>query len=252
MPRRFVPLVLLTATTALVAACSGSTPYVPPSTTPGASDGIFSSVPSPSFALGTATAPATKAELTAMMLVAKDMGGWKVTPYKASAAADKAQAAFATCIGAPDSPKHRVADVHSPDFKLQATQVSTVATSFASRADVDRDAAALLSSKTPGCFKTLLQSEAKTTLPAGSRIGAVSAQVSKRTSADPENVVARATANVPVTASGQSVMVYTDVVYLRSPFIEAEVRIFNLGNAVDKELEKSLVSTVAARVAKGG
>jgi hypothetical protein len=251
MPRRFVPLVLLAALSGLVAACSSSTPYVPPSTTPGTSS-IFSSLPSPSAVSGTATAPATRAQLATTVLTAKDMSGWKATALKDNVAADKAQSAFTTCIGVPDSPRHRVADVHSPEFKLQGTQVSTESASFTSRADVDRTAAALLSSKAAGCFKALIQAQAKAGLPKGSQLGAVTAQLSKPTGADPVNVLARATATLPVDVSGQTVAVYTDVVYLRTPFIQAQVQLVNVGAAVDKELEKSLVSTVSDRLAKVG
>lgn len=192
----------------------------------------------------------TPAQLSAMVLHAADLpSGWTGTAFQAGPTDAANQAAFAACVGDPGAPSARVAEVHSPDFSMGATTISSQAASERSPDDVTRASAALTGPKAPGCYRSLATSGLRSSLPAGSTVGALDVKVTAGSSGGPSNVVATAHVTVTVTVTGQQVTVYVDIAFIASGLVEAEVDFENAGAPLDAALQRQLVHVVAARVA---
>jgi len=185
-----------------------------------------------------------------MVLRASDLpAGWAGTAFQPDPSNAANQAAFAACVGVPDAPSARIGEVHSQDFSAGEAMISSQASSERSPDDVARASAALTGPKAQGCYRSLATSGLKSSLPAGSTVGAVDVTVTPGSNGGPSNVVAMARVTVTVTVSGQQATVYVDIAFIAGRQVEAEIDFENAGAPVDSALQRQLVQTVATRVA---
>lgn len=235
---------------ALLAACGSSSPKAtstgssaPPST---------SSSPSPTASSSAATAPASLAALRKIVLQPGDLpAGWNGTPYRADPHDAANNAAMMRCLGVPDTSKDKVAEIHSQDFGLGNSNVSSAAATFKSQKDLDLDIASLRNAKVPTCIDQLMRTQMASSLPAGASIASESFKVTPSPAGVPANVVASVQGTIKVTASGQQFAVYVTIAFITGPLIEAQVDSENLGAPLPASLLNGLVSAVAKRAAQG-
>jgi hypothetical protein len=223
----------------LLAACSSSgSSGTKESTKPTAS-------PSPTVT------PATKAQLSKIVLQATDMPGWKGSPADPDNN-DNSGSDLAACVGAKNTDPDEVATSESDDFTLGDVTVSSSASSYKSQSDLDNDVAVLKSPKLESCFEREFKTEVATSVPSGTTLGALSVKFTPGPGSGPANVAGTGSVAVPVTANGQQITVYTDIVFITGPLIEAEVDVESDGAPVPAQVLQAAVKAVATRAAAGG
>jgi hypothetical protein len=196
--------------------------------------------------------PATAAQLRKIVLQAADMPGWKASPPDDSSdAPDSEQAELVACVGAQNTDADQIADIESENFGLGGAQISSSATSYAFQSDLDSDLTVLESPEFVPCISRQLKRDLAVAIPAGGRMGTLSAKFTPGSGAGPANVAGTLSASVPITANGQQDVFYIDYVYLTGSFIAAEVDGENLGAPVPATAMRAAVRAVATRVAAG-
>jgi hypothetical protein len=225
--------------TAVLAACSGSSP-APDST-----------ASSSSQAATPGATPATLAQLKKIVLRATDLPpGWKGTPYQANSGDSTGNAALAKCVGVRDTTPDQVADAHSDDFTLGNATISSDASSYRSQSDLDADEATLRSPKLSSCFDTLLKKEIASSFPGGSTVDS-SFHVTPGSNGGPANVIATGADTVKVTASGTQATIYVSIAFITGPLVEAEVDAEGISAPLPASVMKPLIAGVATRASKG-
>jgi hypothetical protein len=179
--------------------------------------------------------------------------GWQHTPYTSDpttdAAGNAADAAFAKCLGVPNSETDKVAEGHSGDFDQGDAEISSDATSFRSQSVVDADVAALQGPKASPCGEQLVRQTLAGATPAGGTIESVSFKITPGSGDGPTNVVATGAGSFKISVSGNSAEGYVSITFISGPMIETDVTAFNVGAPVSASLTDSLVSAVANRAA---
>ncbi|WP_375488514.1 hypothetical protein [uncultured Jatrophihabitans sp.] len=182
--------------------------------------------------------------------------GWKATPHDASDdnSDDKQlDTRLARCIGVsipPGADDNDAGTVHSPDFKNGDNEID-------SEAGPARDVAAhkrfntkvLASPKADGCLTKFLRVEIAKSTPAGGKIGKIKAHVAGRSSQQPSNVQINFAAQLELTANGQTINLFIDLVDMIGTKVGAELDFEGIGAAIPTSTQRAAVSAVAARVA---
>lgn len=247
----------LTLVTAILCSCSSGAhpsprtagPVTSASATPATT---ATSAPAPA-STAPVVSPATAARLTAMMLTGADLpAGWTSKPYKSGSNQAADNAAFTKCVGFADTTSHQVAKVHSRTFSMGNATVSSAATSYRTRQDIEADRAGLARPKASACLDKLLRISLNASLH-GATVDSVDIKIIPGPGGGPSNVVATesGTTSVTFTASGQHVVLYTDAAFIDGPLIEAEVDLLNVGQRVPAALRAKLIQETATRVARG-
>lgn len=227
MVKRYGSVVLMCALLALVAACSSS-------------------------GGGKPVTPATKAQLSAMVLQTSEVpAGWTGTAHKPSATDAANEAKFDKCLGTKDTDSDKVATADSDDFTLDNGSISSNASSYRSASDVSSDKSALLSSKAADCFQSTLEGEIVATLPKGAQYNDFGFKLTPGGPAgSPKNVVTYGALHMSVAAAGQTVDLYLNVAFIVGRNIEAEIDFENIGGPLDAIIQSGAIKAVADRVAK--
>jgi hypothetical protein len=192
------------------------------------------------------------AQLKALLLTKNDVpAGWTASPSAGGTTATDAadQAKVAQCIGVPDPDTHKVAEADSDDYDLNNSSISSSATSYPSSSDVDAGVALLTSPKSTECYKQLFQDTIAKDLPAGTTVDSVSVKLTPGTNGGPSNVVAKADADLTVSAEGQTVKLVIDAWFVRGKQVGAEVDFFGFGQAIADSIQATALKAVADRVA---
>jgi hypothetical protein len=208
------------------------------------------STPSPTSA--SAATPASLSQLKKIVLQPADLpSGWKGAPYHPGPNDSASNAAMVKCIGARNTGSGQVAEAHSDDFALGVASISSSATSYRSRSDLNSDVAMLHSPKLSSCFAQVIKKQLAAALPAGATIESASIKITPGSAGGPASVAATGTGTIKVRVNGRQVPAYLTVAFITGPLIEAEVDTENVGTPVPASVVKRLVATVATRAAKG-
>jgi hypothetical protein len=238
----------------LVAGCGSSSTKTPAVAASSSSDAP--STPSASSGSPTASPSATTSEAPAdldeIVLKASDLpAGWKGTAYHAHPGDDANQAALLKCVGARNTGPDKVAEANSDDFALGDASVSSSATRYRSRSDLDVDVAVLHSPKLSTCYERLIGTKIGGSLPAGTKINSKSFKITLGSAGGPSNIIATGTSTIDLTVDGQAASVYLTISFITGPLIQAEVDTENIGSPMPASLVTSLVTAVAKRAGQG-
>lgn len=189
------------------------------------------------------------------MLKAPDLpASWKATPAQSdpsdARARVKAGVELARCAGGTDTSSHELGRVESAEFSNRGFSVSSSATRFKSKSDIDADIALLHRPKIAACFKAQALKQLTTSLPAGAKLGALSVVVHPLPGGGADHVAGTLNASIPVTVQGQKVTVYADSVYITGPLVEAEIDFQGVGSPVSPALQAKLTKIVGDRAGR--
>lgn len=273
MNRRFIVGALggIVAGSVVLSGCSGSSgkssptsaaESTPNQTSSGSSSPATQSASAPSTAAVTSTpataspastassAPAgSKAALAKIVLRPSDLpASWQATPVPNSPGNARIGAQLAKCAGGKDNTADEQTKVNSDRFSVQNLTVSSSASRYKSKADIDADVALLKRPKSASCFKALTVQQIRASLPAGTKLGAVSVAIHPGPTGGAANVAGTLHAKVSVTVQAKTVTVYLDSAFITAaPFVEAEVDYQGVGSPVPATLQTNLTRTVAQR-----
>lgn len=206
----------------------------------------------PATTTTTTRPPAAGPQLDQMIVQPGDLPanwvGRRPTPDPAQAANS---AAFAKCLGIPNTNPNTVATARSPVFSLGSAQITSLAASYRSTSDVETDAAGLASTKATACLSQLVQSQVTATLPRGATVRNT-LKVLPGAGSGPTNVVATVSGTVTITQKGgQQGTLVESIVFMTGPRIEAQLVFVGLGQGVPAALRTALVEKMANRIAQG-
>jgi hypothetical protein len=173
-------------------------------------------------------------------------------PYKndpATNAADKTGvAAFAKCVGKPNSDLDQVAEANSDDFDQGDAEISSDASSYRSQRLVDSDIAALHSPKASLCFEQVLKATITAAAPEAT-IESVTFKITPGSAGGPANVIANGAGTFKIGMGGNAAEGYFSNAFIFGPMIEANVTAISTGAPVSTSLVESLAAAVANRAA---
>jgi hypothetical protein len=175
--------------------------------------------------------------------------GYQSKPYQPDPNDAKTQAELVACVGGKNTSAEQTGEAHSADYFLDASQISSSATSFKSEKDVAADVAILRSPKISACYTKLFKNTVAGALPAGAVIKNVAIAITPRVPTQPANVVGNGAGKIVVTTQGQTVPLYVNVAFITGHLIEAEVEFLDVGAPVAADTRSELIAKVAARAA---
>lgn len=197
-----------------------------------------------------ATTPPTTAQLSAAMIKASDLPGY------ASQAADKGdsdtqlQEQVARCIGITIAPANQLREVDSPTFAKAATSISSSANAYRTAAELDARERVLLSPKADACFGPALRQVMSGVLPSTIKLDKTAFHIAAGSGGGPSNVIATAHGQVTVSQGGESQTSFVDIVFVKGRLTGVTIDFTGNGAPVSADVEKKIVATVSARVAK--
>jgi len=207
---------------------------------------------SPSASASPSVTPATAAQLKRLTLQGTDLpAGWKGAPQSSDSTDKQLTAKLVSCVGGRNTDSDKVADVNSEEFTLADASISSSASSYKSRSDLDSDIALIHNPKLDGCYRQLISSLIGPTLPQGAKVVSVDVKTVPGSNGGPPNVAGTTTASIQVSANGQQIPLYQTVTYLTGPLLEAEVDASNAGAPPPAAAVRAAIKAVAARVARG-
>lgn len=229
---------------------AGSAPHSADSSSSHSADSPSVSSNTPTASPTPTVTPATGVQLKKIVLRPGDLpSSWKAAPAQPDSSSSSDQAELTRCTGGRNTDKDQVATTDSDDYSFGNATISSSATSYKSRSDLDSDLALLKSPKLATCYNQLLKKQLRTSMPKGAGLGAVSVRFTPGPGAGPANVAGSGSATVSVSVGGQHVKVYVNFVYLTGPLIEAEVDAENVGSPVPAGVLQAAVKAVAHRAA---
>ena len=107
----------------------------------------------------------------------------------------------------------------------------------------------LTSPKASECYQQLFKDAISKDLPSGATVDKMSVKLTPGTNGGPSNVIAKADADLTVSAQGQTVQLVIDAWFIRGHQIGAEVDFFGFGQAIDSSIQSTALKAVADRVA---
>lgn len=241
-PRR-IELLLLAGLTgmALLGACGS-----------GAGSSASTTVPVTSPSVSTTAAAPGPAQLRAVVVQPADLPpGWTARPPNPSTSQAADSAAFAQCVGAPNTASDVVSIGYSPEFVNGTSVIASTASSFKSPADIQADTAALTNAKAAACFVQVLKARLTATLPKGATVKSVTFKIAPGANGGPDNVIATGTKTMAFTASGHTVTLNDAVVFLAGPRIEAHIDFYSEASPISAQVKAAVINNVSARVANG-
>ena len=184
-----------------------------------------------------------------LLLVQSDLpAGWKATPHQDDPGDAAIQKKLADCAGASD-PSRSIANLDSPDFDLGDAEVSSSVDVVATRADFEKDVAALKSSKYVTCVKQLFGTELERQIQQEAPDATVDdvslARVASPTYGD---VTVALKGTVTLTVKGRTVVFYLSDYAFGRGRSEVDVNFFNIGRPFDPALEQSLLAKAVAKL----
>ena len=174
---------------------------------------------------------------------------YKATVYRSDPTDAASQAALVRCVGGKNTNADKVAEVHSDDFALNNSQISSDANTFRSQADLDADVAIIKSPKVSGCYASLLRTELAGSLPSSAKIDSVELKITPGHAGLPSNVVGTGAGRFVITVQAQQVALYVDVAFITGHLIEAEIDFTDVGAPVPQAMQTALINKIAARAA---
>ena len=228
---------------AIAAACSGGSPKA------------TGSSPAPTITTSSsAPAPSDKSRAQAIVLTDADFpAGWQGSAHTEDAADKAFERRGEACAGV--KPGATTADVFGDDFTSGQASVGSETQFFKSAAIARADIESVNNTKLFSCVRTVLIDELKAALAKQGAQGATLSSVSLAKIGVPkyadQSAGIRLTATV--TVAGQAVRLFQEVIVARKGRAEATASFFDIGAAFPASLERSLFSTISARlVADGG
>ncbi|HEX3538929.1 MAG TPA: hypothetical protein VHT75_00675 [Acidimicrobiales bacterium] len=219
----------------LAASCGGSSPAGVPFT--------VLTVP-----VVTTAAPLRAPQLQAIIVQPGDLpAGWKPVPVAPTSPHAADNAPFSRCIGEMDASADRLARADN-SFATGAAVLTSTASTFASAADVQADTSAITSAKAPDCLTSVVRAQWSGVLPKGAALKSVSETVTPGAGGGPAAVVATVVGAIVFAASGRTLTVNSEVVYLAAGKLEAQVVFTNAAGPVSAALVTDVVEKVAARL----
>ena len=238
---------------AVLCACSSgasaaqSAPPAAPATTAAAAN----SSPTAASAATPAASPAGADQLRPVVLQATDLPtGWSGTPYKADPTGPDMNATFAACMGVRNTTLDKAADVHSQDFAMGTANIASEAASYPTAVDLAADVSTLTNAKYSSCAEAIFRAALGKTLPAGATISGVDVKVNPGAGAGPSNVAGTVAIKVTIMNSGLTQTIYSTMVVITGPLIEAQIEFTDSGQPFPAALQATLVGDVAARAAR--
>lgn len=196
--------------------------------------------------------PPGEPQLSDIVVQPSDLpAGWKAEPASVSGTQVADSAAYARCMGIPNTLTDAAGIAFSPDFVKGALLITSTATSFHSKTDVQTDTAALTNPKASSCFESVARSRLSAALPAGATVRSFTLNITPGSGGGPVNVVATASGTVVFTASGHRLSLDDEVVFFAAPRIEAQVAFYSTGATVPASVKAVVVQEVSARVSRG-
>jgi hypothetical protein len=201
-------------------------------------------------ASGSSSGALSSAQLQSILLQPGDLPStWTGTTYKPDSSSTSEQAAaLKQCLGVKDTSPDQVGVAYSDEYTMANADITSVARSFNSEADVQSDEAGYLGDNVDNCFDKVVRADAGG-LPPGTTLDDVTMVFTPGSAGLASNVVGIGRGEVQVTQNGDQVILYEDIAFIRGPMIEAEIEFENPAQPVDSTLENQLNKTVAARVA---
>ena len=191
--------------------------------------------------------PLTKAALGKVVLQPTDLpAGWKGTP-NTDDTTDSSGGELAKCVGAKNTDVDEVALVHSDDFDLGKSEISSEAESYKAQADIDSDRAVLSNPKLVTCFESELKKEAASGED-GVTLVSVTAKFVPPATGAPKGYLGHIVGQAVVAAKGAKTTVYLDGYFLSAGLTEADVDAFSATTPVDPTVMMSLIQKVSARL----
>lgn len=201
---------------------------------------------------GTSSGGPASATLAQIVVQQGDLpGGWTGQPVTGGGSTDTdLQDELLTCTGGHIDPSQQVAHVDGDDFTQGEQTISSDASSYKSRSEVDNRSAVISSPKAGTCLNQIVRQELQQQMPAGAQLNAVALALTGGSNGGPPNLVATEKGTITVTAAGQTVTVYLDAAFLRGNLVTASVEFEGIGQRVDANLQASVIAAVAARAAR--
>lgn len=236
-----------------LAACSGSSKkFSDPSTSSKSSSSTTSSTSTASSTTTPATVPddaADRAVAESLLLVQSDFP----TGWTANVAEDDPQDAvtakkLADCAGASD-PAKATAAVDSPNFDQGDAEVSVSVSVAPTRADFEKDVAALKGPKYIACLTDLFGDELETEIQKdapGATIDDVNLVRASMPAVGDVSTAMKGT--VTVSVNGRTLMMYLSDYSYGEGRSEVDLTFFNIGAPFDPALEQSLLAKAIAKL----
>jgi hypothetical protein len=208
--------------------------------------------PLTSLPVSTTSPPPGPTQLQSIVVQADDLpAGWVARPAAVPADANAAAAAFAQCVGVPNTTGDKVAVTYAPDFVKGTTYISSTASSFKSPVDVQGDTSGLTNAKASDCFLQEIKSRLTAVAPKGVAVKSATLKITPGTGGGPANVVATATGSITFTNAGKTSTLNEYLVFFIAPRIEAHVDFFSVGSAIPASVRTAVLNKVSARVQNG-
>lgn len=252
-PHLLIAALATLATAMLAAGCSSSATAgmgTGGSSSPGPTQTSAAPISSAPASTSAPTAAITAPKLATLPVQPSDLPtGWTSVPSTPSTAGDAAkEAALVACVGG----RSTVADHltrSEKDYQQGNNEISSNAQLMKTQDDVTSDTALLHSPKINSCYEQAARKSAAGALPAGATLDSVKFTVTTGANGGPRNVVAVGRGTLRVTAKGQTITVYEDVIFITGNRIEGEIDFTGLGAPIDSALEQHLTTAVANRIA---
>ena len=224
-------------------ACSSSTPNVAKTTA------------APVLSPSATPTPSEEDRARAIVLTDTDFpSGWQGTPHADDPTEREFERRIKACSGTAVN-VGSTTDIFGDDFDNAQTSVGSEAEFFKSPALVRADMASINNSRVLACVRNLLIEQIKAELAKEGAKAATLRSVSLVRFTIPRYAEASAALRLTavVSAAGQTLRLYQDIMVARKGRIEATASFFSLGSVFPARLERSLFVTMAARlVADGG
>ncbi len=218
----------------------------------GGGGGATITVPVTAPSVSTTAPPPGPPQLQAIVVQGSDLPStWKSASASPPANQTADATAFAQCVGAPNTTGDVVAVAYSPNFVSGTSVITSTATSYKSPADVQANTTALTSSKASACFVQVVKARLAAALPKGASVKSVTLKITPGPGGGPANVVATAAGTIAFTASGHSLTLNDDIVFLAAPRVEIHIDFYHSGAAVSAAVKAAVINKVSARLSNG-
>jgi hypothetical protein len=177
--------------------------------------------------------------------------GWTAKAASPSSNQAAEDSAFDQCMGAPSTTGDIVAVAYSPNYVKGTSTIDSSATSYKSPSDVQADTHAMLDAKAGPCLQQVGKANLTAGLPKGATVKTDTVKVTPGTNGGPTNVVATVNSTVTLSASGHTLTLNVQSVYLIAPRIEAHIDFFTEGTAIPTLVKQAVINKVSVRVANG-
>lgn len=192
------------------------------------------------------------ATLAGVVLQAGDLpSSWTAKPSGGDGSNSDVSTELASCLGVdvgslgPDKVDHADSD----NYELGNSQVSSVASSYASQSSIDKRLAILQNPKAEGCLSTAFHDQLAKSLPAVAKVGDIPVRLAAQPAGLPASVREVATATTQLSVQGQTLSLEMRFAFISGHLLTASVSYVSVGAPVDDGVWTKAVTAVAGRVA---